>query len=72
MEREQVQSLARLRSERDNAAVKANLAKLKKACEGTQNVMPPILDCVRSYATLGEMVGTMKQVFGEYRDPGYF
>ncbi len=72
VERDQVASLKKLRSGRDNGAVKSNLSKLKKACEGSQNVMPPILDCVRSYATLGEIVGTMKEVFGEYRDPGYF
>ncbi|MCW5828027.1 MAG: methylmalonyl-CoA mutase family protein [Deltaproteobacteria bacterium] len=72
IEREQVESLRDLRQARDNNAVQTTLKRLKKVCEGNQNVMPPILDCVRSYATLGEIVGTMKEVFGEYRDPGYY
>jgi len=59
--------LAELRSKRDNAAVEATLAALKTACEGTENVMPFILDAVRVYATLGEICGVMREVFGEYQ-----
>ncbi|MDN5299135.1 MAG: methylmalonyl-CoA mutase, N-terminal domain, partial [Clostridiales bacterium] len=59
--------LAKLRSERDNAAVEASLTKLRTACEGTENVMPLILESVRTYATLGEICGVMREVFGEYQ-----
>lgn len=59
--------LAELRAKRDNAAVDARLAALKTACEGTDNVMPFILDAVRAYATLGEICGVMREVFGEYQ-----
>jgi methylmalonyl-CoA mutase N-terminal domain/subunit len=59
--------LAKLRSERDNAAVEASLTKLRTACEGTENVMPLILEAVRTYATLGEICGVMREVFGEYQ-----
>jgi methylmalonyl-CoA mutase N-terminal domain/subunit len=63
----QSERLAKLRSERDNAKVKENLAALKKACEGTDNVMPFIIEAVKTYATLGEICGVMREVFGEYQ-----
>ena len=59
--------LAKLRSERDNTQVELNLTNLRKACEGQENVMPYILEAVRSYATLGEICGVMREVFGEYQ-----
>lgn len=59
--------LAELRSKRDNQAVQTTLEALKKACEGTENVMPFILDAVKTYATLGEVCGVMREVFGEYQ-----
>ena len=54
------------KEQRNNEAVKEKLQLLKKACEGTENVMPFILDAVRGYATLGEICGVMREVFGEY------
>lgn len=63
----QKQKLVDLRAKRDNQSVTASLEALKKACEGTDNVMPFILDAVRSYATLGEICGVMREVFGEYQ-----
>lgn len=51
---------------RNNEAVKEKLESLRKACEGTENVMPFILAAVREYATLGEICGVMREVFGEY------
>ena len=54
------------KEQRNNEAVKEKLQLLKKACEGTENVMPFILDAVRRYATLGEICGVMREVFGEY------
>jgi len=64
--------LARLkhhREARDPAAVSASLEALKDACRGSANLMYPILDAVRSYATLGEICGAMREVFGEYNPP---
>jgi methylmalonyl-CoA mutase N-terminal domain/subunit len=65
----QCAELKSLRAGRDNSAVEKNLAELKKAAQGTDNLIPPILDCVRSYATLGEMRDTLRSVYGEYRKP---
>ncbi len=66
------EQLARLeghRRERDAEAVASAIAALKVACEGDQNLLPPILYAVRAYATLGEICGAMREVFGEYRPP---
>ena len=63
----QLQRLAHHRKERDNAVVEASLAHLKVACSGMQNLMEPILSSVRAYATLGEICGAMRDVFGEYK-----
>lgn len=59
--------LKKLREERDNSKVESTLASLRTACEGTENVMPFILDAVKAYATLGEICGVMREVFGEYQ-----
>ena len=50
-------------------AVASVIAGLKAACEGDANLLPPILEAVRAYATLGEICGAMREVFGEYRPP---
>ncbi len=65
----QVARLERLRRERDNERVSSTLAALRQAARGTENTMPYILNCVRAYATLGEIMGVFRQVFGEYREP---
>jgi methylmalonyl-CoA mutase N-terminal domain/subunit len=63
----QKQKLVELRAKRDNAKVEETLSALKKACEGTENVMPYVLDAVKTYATLGEICDVMREVFGEYQ-----
>lgn len=65
----QVERLKRLRKERDNGRVGQALDRLRLACQGTENTMPHILNAVRAYATLGEIIGVMKEVFGAYREP---
>ncbi len=65
----QLQRLEHHRRERDAARVDASLVALRTACEGTGNLMPPILEAVRAYATLGEICGAMRDVFGEYNPP---
>jgi len=67
----QVNRLAGLRQTRDGAAVGQALDRLRLASQGTQNTMPYILDAVRVYATLGEMIGVMKEVFGTYVEPSW-
>ena len=65
----QLKRLQHHRKERDQDAVDASLAALREACNGPGNLMPPVLDAVRAYATLGEICGAMRDVFGEYRPP---
>jgi methylmalonyl-CoA mutase N-terminal domain/subunit len=65
----QANRLAALRLERDNGRVGQSLDRLRIACQGTENTMPFILDAVRSYATLGEIVAVMKDEFGIYNEP---
>jgi methylmalonyl-CoA mutase N-terminal domain/subunit len=65
----QVKRLADLRHDRDNGHVGQALDKLRVACQGTENTMPHLLDCVRAYATLGEIIGVMRGVFGTYEEP---
>lgn len=59
--------IAELKAKREQAKVDETLVALKAACEGTDNVMPFILEAVRAYATLGEICGVMREVFGEYQ-----
>jgi len=65
----QVGRLERIRRERDSEKVGTALEALRRAARGSENTMPAILDCVRGYATLGEIMGIFRQVFGEYREP---
>ena len=64
----QVKKLARLRQERDGKAAQAALEGLRGAAEGADNLMPPILEAVRAYATLGEMCDVLRGVFGTYEE----
>jgi methylmalonyl-CoA mutase N-terminal domain/subunit len=68
VEQYQKEKLARVKKERNNTKVKDTLAVLKKAAQGTDNVVPPILEAVKVYATLGEISDTLREVFGEYRE----
>ncbi len=68
VEQYQKKKLARVKKERDHTKVKETLAVLKKAARGTDNVVPPILEAVKVYATLGEISDTLREVFGEYRE----
>jgi methylmalonyl-CoA mutase N-terminal domain/subunit len=65
--------LERTRRERDPRAVESALARLRDCASGPgssdRNVMPALIDCAKAYATLGEMCGVFRAVFGEYREP---
>ena len=71
-EREQREQMARMRATRDNVAVQRHLDALRVAARGSQNVVPIILDCARSYATLYEIRAALEDVFGAYREPVFF
>jgi methylmalonyl-CoA mutase N-terminal domain/subunit len=58
-----------VRAQRDQAAVDAALEKVRAAAASNQNVMPPMMDAVRAYATLGEITQTLRQVFGVFHEP---
>jgi methylmalonyl-CoA mutase N-terminal domain/subunit len=64
-----VARLEALRRERDNTAVSAALDALKQVCAGEENVMPYLISAAKAYATLGEMVDVMREVFGVYHEP---
>ena len=68
----QVERLKQVKSERNAAAVSAALAKVEAACRGTDNLMPPVLEAVKSYATLGEISDVFRKVWGQYREGGIF
>jgi methylmalonyl-CoA mutase N-terminal domain/subunit len=67
----QVSRLEDLRRQRDNGRVGQALDRLRIACQGTENTMPFILDAVRAYATLGEIMDVMKSVFGVYQEANW-
>src|SRR5437867_8459874 len=60
--------LNHIRATRDNELVLQRLGALRAAAEGGANMMPAILDCVRAYATLGEMCDVLRVVFGVYQE----
>jgi methylmalonyl-CoA mutase N-terminal domain/subunit len=64
----QLARLERVRRERDRDRVARALDHLRRAAEGTENTMYPILECVRAYATLGEMCDALREVWGEYAE----
>jgi methylmalonyl-CoA mutase N-terminal domain/subunit len=69
VEQAQVQRLRAVKAERDNAAVSASLARLHDAAQDTENLLPPIVEAVKAYATMGEMCGVLRRVFGDYQPP---
>ncbi|MBJ7608506.1 MAG: methylmalonyl-CoA mutase [Candidatus Dormibacteraeota bacterium] len=66
---EQLERLDARRANRDRGRVASALTQLRTAAEGDAELMPPIIDAVRAEATLGEICGTLRDVFGEYRPP---
>jgi methylmalonyl-CoA mutase N-terminal domain/subunit len=64
----QIRKLEALRTRRSAARVEQTLAALKRGAEREENTMPLILDAVRAYATVGEICGALKDVFGSYTE----
>ncbi len=69
VERKQIERLRRLRSERDNGKVGQTLDRVRTVARSSENIMPVMIDAVKSYATVGEISDVLRQVFGEYREP---
>jgi methylmalonyl-CoA mutase N-terminal domain/subunit len=71
-ERKQRERLARLRASRDTARVESTLEVLRAAADRGENVVEPMLDCVRAYCTLYEIRYALERVHGAYREPIFF
>jgi len=67
--KQQLARLKEVRRTRNSSQVKESLLDLKKAAEDNQNLMPYILASVKTYATLGEIVDSLKEIYGEYQEP---
>ena len=65
----QIERLRAVKAARDARRVELALARLRAAAEGTENLMPHVLEAVAAYCTLGEIVGTLKSVFGTFQEP---
>jgi len=68
LETEQIASVRRVRAERDQSAADDAMSELRRRAEGTDNLMPAIIECARAHLTQGEIVGVLKEVFGEYKE----
>ncbi|HUY15231.1 MAG TPA: methylmalonyl-CoA mutase family protein [Terriglobia bacterium] len=69
--RQQQRKLAELKKIRDNTRVQSSLEALGSAANSDQNLMPYLLECVRAYATLGEMCDVLRRAFGTYEEPAF-
>jgi methylmalonyl-CoA mutase N-terminal domain/subunit len=67
--RQQLDRLQAVRQSRRQAGVRRSLANLKQAARDEENLMPFILTCVKAYATLGEIMDALKEIYGEYQEP---
>lgn len=72
VEKKQAERVKALREKRDNMHVRESMERMKKAAGGTDNLIPYILDAVKAYATEGEIVASLKEVFGEYKEKPLF
>jgi len=72
VESQQIKHIKQLKQQRDTNRHEQALARVKAACQSTENLMPPILEAVHADATLGEICDIFREVFGIYRDPGEF
>jgi len=69
---QQVSNLKELRRARDNREVSRTLKDLEQGTRAGKNVMPLLVDCCRAYATVGEMTGVLRNLFGEWQEPSLF
>ena len=67
--KQQLARLKKIKKTRNNSEVKTKLLDLKRAAKDDQNLMPFLLSCVKAYATLGEIMDALKEIYGEYKEP---
>jgi methylmalonyl-CoA mutase N-terminal domain/subunit len=68
VETKQIKKIKEVRASRSQKDVELSLAAIKKAAQSGDNLMPPIIEAVRGYATIGEICGVLRSVFGEYKE----
>jgi methylmalonyl-CoA mutase N-terminal domain/subunit len=68
LERKQIEKLKKLRQKRDNRKVAEALKNIKRVAKSDENIMPVLIEAVKTYATIGEISDVFREVFGEYRD----
>ncbi len=68
----QIESLKRVKAERNDVEVARRLNELERAAKAKENVMPALVQCCKAYCTVGEMAGVFREVFGEFDEPGIF
>ena len=68
VEQEQIERVRAMRDARDAGATESALVKLRDAAQGTENVLPRILECIEAFATVGEISNRLRTVWGEYRE----
>ena len=68
----QIESLQKVKKERSSSEVARTLKELEKTTREGKNVMPALVECCKAYATVGEMTGIFRQIFGEFQEPSLF
>jgi methylmalonyl-CoA mutase N-terminal domain/subunit len=72
VEREQLQNLSQLKRERNQRAVTKSLKKVLIAGQRNENLVPSLIEAVKAYATIGEICGVLRELYGEYKEPQFF
>jgi methylmalonyl-CoA mutase N-terminal domain/subunit len=72
VEKQQIESLKKLKKERNSTKVKEKLTFLKRAAKNGENLVPYVIECVKEYATIGEICDALKEEFGGYEEPIIF
>jgi len=72
IETKQVEKLRTLKKERNNSKVRETIRRVREAAETRENIVPPLIQAAKAYATIGEMCDALREVYGEYTPRGYF
>jgi len=72
IETKQVEKLKTLKRERNNSKVRETIIRVREAAENRENIVPPLIQAAKTYATIGEMCDALREVYGEYTPRGYF
>ncbi|MFX1317431.1 MAG: methylmalonyl-CoA mutase family protein, partial [Promethearchaeota archaeon] len=70
--KEQIKKLTDMKEKRDNNKINEKLEQLKEAARGNENLMPFIIDAVKEYASIGEIINSLKEVFGTYHEDSIY